>query len=72
MLTADSEVEGNCLRIGNESRSIIKAAINVARRRDGGVSVSVTADPRRQSAFAAPPTPSGSCGPPRHWRSRTH
>jgi hypothetical protein len=71
MLTAVSHVECHRLSTGNASRSIFKAARNVARRRDGGIPVNAIS-PKDQSAVAAPPTPSGLCGQLCHRRSRTH
>jgi hypothetical protein len=71
MLTAVSHVECHRLSTGNVSRSILKAARNVARRRDGGISVNAISS-RAQSVIAAPPTPSGLCGQLCHRRSRTH
>lgn len=70
MLIDVFQVEGMSLRAGKVSLSTFQAAMNVARRRDGGTLVEA-ASYQRSSAFA-PPTPSGLSGQWCHWRPRTH
>lgn len=73
MLTDDSQVESDGLFAGNVSRCMLEAAVNVARRRDGGFTLDIPMNVmfhRRWCAHAAPNTPSGSRSQPCHRRSR--
>ncbi|MBS0252932.1 MAG: hypothetical protein JSR78_17890 [Proteobacteria bacterium] len=73
MLTDDSQVESDRLFAGNVSRGTFEAAVNVARRRDGGFTMDIPMNVmfhRRWYAHTATNTPSGSRSKPYHRRPR--
>lgn len=73
MLTDDSQVESDCLFAGNVSGGMFEAAVNVARRRDGGFTVDISMSAmfhRRWCAYVAPNAPSGSRSQPCDRRPR--